>query len=123
MKLHLKAGIRTVSEANQREAWQAKARRVKDQRGAMTLALQAHFAPTSRVAWALGAQLVVLLTRASPKPLDDDNLRGALKAIRDAIAKWLGVDDRSPLVRWEYGQKRGAVREYAVEVEISGGAS
>jgi hypothetical protein len=31
-----------------------------------------------------------------------------MKAIRDGIAKRLGVDDRSQLVVWRYGQKKGA---------------
>ena len=41
------------------------------------------------------------------KQLDDDNLSSAFKAVRDAVAAWLGVDDspRSP-VRWKYAQER-----------------
>lgn len=59
---------------------------------------------------------VVRLTRAAPSNgLDDDNLRSALKAIRDGIADALGVDDRDPRVTWEYDQRRGP---YSVEVEI-----
>jgi fatty acid-binding protein DegV len=59
----------------------------------------------------------VTMTRVAPSEgLDDDNLRSALKAVRDQIAAWLGVDDRDPLVRWAYDQKRGAARDYAVEV-------
>ena len=50
---------------------------------------------------------VVRLTRAAPAELDDDNLSSAFKAVRDAVAAWLGVDDspRSP-VRWKYAQER-----------------
>lgn len=60
----------------------------------------------------------VLLTRVSPgNGLDDDNLRGSLKGIRDELAAWLGVDDRSPLVTWAYAQSRG--KAWGVEVLVS----
>lgn len=36
--------------------------------------------------------------------IDDDNNVGACKALRDAIAVSLGVNDRDSRVRWEYGQ-------------------
>jgi hypothetical protein len=54
------------------------------------------------------------LTRMSPanatgvwQGLDDDNLRGSLKAVRDAAAKWVGVDDADPRVRYAYEQRCG----------------
>ena len=53
--------------------------------------------------------VVVRLTRIGQKQLDDDNLRPALKAVRDCVAAWLGVDDANPLIRWEYGQRAGFV--------------
>lgn len=48
----------------------------------------------------------VLLTRLGPSPgLDDDNLVGSLKSTRDAIAEWLGVNDRDLMtVRYLYAQ-------------------
>ena len=48
----------------------------------------------------------VLLTRLGPSPgLDDDNLVGSLKSTRDAIADWLGVNDRDRMtVRYLYDQ-------------------
>lgn len=51
---------------------------------------------------------LVTLTRLGPSNgLDDDNLAGALKAIRDQIAEWLGVDDRKrEVVRYQYEQQR-----------------
>jgi hypothetical protein len=60
----------------------------------------------------------VLLTRVGPtNGLDDDNLASALKAVRDEVAKWLGVDDRDRLkVRYRYAQRRGPV--WGVEVEF-----
>ena len=67
----------------------------------------------------LTGELSVLLVRVSPRPLDDDNLRGACKAPRDEIAEWLGLpDDRDPRVSWLYDQRRGAPGEHALEVTI-----
>ena len=41
--------------------------------------------------------------------LDSDNVVGSAKAVRDGIAEWLGVDDRSPLVEWFVCQAKGPV--------------
>ena len=41
--------------------------------------------------------------------LDDDNLAGAFKAIRDEVAKYFGVGDgpKGP-IKWKYAQKKVA---------------
>lgn len=59
----------------------------------------------------------VLLTRMAPSNgLDDDNLVGALKGVRDAVAKFLGVDDKDRMqVRYRYAQRRGP---WAVLIEF-----
>lgn len=79
------------------------------------------------VAWSLVALLprerpslpcVVTLTRLAPSNgLDDDNLAGALKAVRDQVAVWLGVDDRRrELVRYRYEQER--TKDWGVRVQF-----
>ncbi len=94
--------LRTVPGINAREHWRTHAGRVKKEREA--------------VAWVLAGKLrppipcSVRLTRVSPGyvAMDDDNLPGALKAVRDQVAEWLGVDDRDrSQVRYVYDQKRG----------------
>jgi hypothetical protein len=63
----------------------------------------------------------VTLTRiAFSNGLDEhDNLRSALKKIVDGIADALGLaSDRTPLVQWEYAQRRGKPKETAVLVEV-----
>ena len=50
--------------------------------------------------------LDVLLVRISTGELDGDAVPPALKHVRDAIAAWLGVDDRDPRVTWRYGQEK-----------------
>jgi hypothetical protein len=64
-------------------------------------------------------RVTVTMARVAPRELDDDNLRGALKAVRDGIADAFGVNDRDPRVTWVYGQRRGSTpRTYAVQVDI-----
>jgi len=110
--------VRLASAANLREHWAAKARRVKHERAAFSLAVRAKVsARLCADVRALGG--VVLLTRVAPRRLDDDNLRGAFKAARDAVAAVLGVDDGDPRVRWAYDQRREGVGVYAVEVAIA----
>lgn len=61
----------------------------------------------------------VTLIRISAGELDTDGLAGALKAVRDEVAAWLGIDDsaRSP-ASWRYGQQRGPRGVRAVRIEI-----
>jgi hypothetical protein len=110
------------SASNLREHWAARAKRVKAQRTATALQLNANsmlrFVRDTHVNQ-LGLRLVVLLTRIAPRVLDDDNLCGAFKGVRDQVAAYFGVDDGNTRhVRWRYAQAKGkpAVRlEFAVE--------
>jgi len=93
--------IRTFSEANMRDGWRRHASRKREQRGITRLALR----PRVR---GLPLPVVVTLTRSSPRRLDDDNLRGALKHVRDGVADALGLeDDSDPRVLWLYRQAAG----------------
>jgi len=100
--------VQTVSEANQREHWSKKAKRAKRQRHAALLLAPRHSLPA-----------VVRLTRLSRSRLDDDNLRGALKAVRDGVADAFGVADNDPRLRFEYDQApRGDQLQGSVIVEV-----
>ena len=106
--------VRTVSEANQRDHWAKRARRVKEQRGLsaiLTVIALENINFTRKHKWCIA------LTRVSPGTLDDDNLRSSMKAVRDGIADAFGWDDRDPRLVWEYDQRHEG-REYWVEVEI-----
>lgn len=48
--------------------------------------------------------VVVTLIATIGRELDSDNLQGACKPLRDAIAESLGLDDGDGRIRWEYGQ-------------------
>lgn len=93
--------LRTSSGLNAREHFRVKAKRVKKEREAVRWVVASHKRPA--------VPCSVLLTRVAPSNgLDDDNLVGSLKAVRDEIAAWLGVDDRKSLqVRYRYAQRRG----------------
>lgn len=54
-----------------------------------------------------GPVVRVIIIAARPKLIDDDNLAGGCKSLRDAIARKLGVDDGDPRVSWEYRQLVG----------------
>lgn len=101
--------LRVVSEANRRDHWAAKAKRVKAQRRAVWCAW--HAASLRTGCRPSGVRLV----RLAPRTLDSDNLRSAFKAVRDEIALMCGFDDRVDL--WQYAQERA--KGYAVRVEVS----
>ena len=44
----------------------------------------------------------------------------SFKAVRDGVADWLGVDDGSSLVDWQYCQRSGGPKVYKVEIEVIG---
>lgn len=61
----------------------------------------------------------VTMIRISAGVLDDDGLKGALKAVRDEVAAWLGCGDGpNDPVAWRYGQQKGPAKVYAVRIEI-----
>lgn len=66
----------------------------------------------------LSPPCTVTLTRLSAGTLDDDNLRGALKGVRDGVADALGVPDNDPRVRWAYAQARCPRGQYGVRIDL-----
>lgn len=109
------AGMRLINEANAREHWLARSSRTKVEKTITTLGLDGLGCPD----WAQ-RELTVMLTRVSPGMLDGDGLESAFKHVRDAVAKWLGVDDaewkRGNRVTWLYDQRRGGKGEYAIQI-------
>jgi hypothetical protein len=103
--------LRLPSAANLREHWRVKAKRTQAQRQLVALYIGGKPRPALPV--------VVTLTRIAPRALDGDNLQGAFKAMRDEVARFLGVPDNHPAVTWEYGQRRGGVGEYAVAIVVA----
>lgn len=90
--------IRTQSEANLRQHWSVRHKRVAAQRAAVLLHLNALGVPEP--------PLLVTLVRLAPNRLDSDNLAGAFKGVRDGIAEWLKIDDGDDRVQWRYSQEQ-----------------
>jgi hypothetical protein len=85
----------------------------KRQRGQVCMVLQSRFgAPPP-------PPLLVTITRVAPAELDDDNLAGSAKHVRDGVADWLGVDDRTKRsgVVWRYAQAKDG-RTYGVAIRV-----
>lgn len=84
----------------------------KPNRGSIT-------APAHPVEKRSSFSLVISFVAFRRKLLDDDNLSGSCKHLRDAVANSLGIDDGSNLIRWQYFQceTRGQTG-VAVKIEL-----
>jgi len=103
--------IKLPSAANMRDHWGRRHRRVKNQRRDTWAVLRQRGVVKPRL------PVTVHLTRIAPRRLDQgDNLAMALKAVRDEVAAWLGVDDGSRWVEWRYHQRKGEPKEQACEI-------
>lgn len=109
--INVNVPIRTKSEANLREHWAAKAKRVKLQRSLARNIVMSKIFQLKK-----SQQYRITLTRTGPRRLDSDNLAGSFKAIRDGIADALEVDDGSTFLCWEYKQEKG--RDFSVTITI-----
>lgn len=109
-------GMKLGAALNARTHWTRRAARARKERTIVTVALHHHPMP---VAW---PPTTCTLARIAPRMLDDDNLAGAFKAIRDEVAAFFGVDDgpRGPIA-WRYEQRKGAPKQYAVEIRLTWG--
>lgn len=112
--------IRLDSTSNMSEHWSNRSRRNKANRARLWHALPRGLEELLDS----GRRAYVTLTRVAPRPLDDDNLRGACKGCRDIIAQMFfpdtkpGQADSYDCFEWIYAQERGAVKEYALRVRI-----
>ena len=105
MRFHVP--IRLPSLSNARLHWRRLDRIKRQQKEATYYCLRGKAIPPP--------PLVVTITRVGPGRLDDDNLSGACKYVRDEIARAVGVDDGSNQYTWRYEQRVG---DYGVDVEI-----
>lgn len=121
-KLDIPGGIRVwvpvevVSEANQGTAgnWHGKWSRGKTQQRIVGAVLGMFVKPCPE------PPLVVTMTRIGGKQMDTDNLAGSFKAVRDAVARFLGIDDRhAARVRYDCQQRTRKNNEsYGCTIEI-----
>lgn len=119
MRVEFAVPMATVSTLNRREHWAVRARRVKDERELVAWGWLEHVTAYADRRKKVRPPAIVTLTRRAPRELDDDNLRGALKAVRDQIADQLRVNDRSPRVEWRYAQEKGKPPAVVVLIETA----
>ena len=104
-------GLKLTSEANARgHTKHGKSNRAAAVRAAVTRALKGRALPP--------LPLRVCVTRVAPRRIDTDNLAGAVKSTRDAVAAVLGVDDGPGETRmvWRESQERGV---YGVRITLT----
>ena len=100
--------LKTVNGQNAREHWQQRRRRVKLERAATAFVVKPFPTPC-----------ICRLVRITAGTLDDDNLSGALKAVRDEVAKICGVDDKPDgPITWVYAQEKCKPKQFGVRVEF-----
>lgn len=87
--------VETRAESNDHSHWSGRAKRSSAANAVVFDAL-AQLAERPSVA----RGLVVRMTRITPNGLDDDNGVNALKHVRDAVARWLRINDRDARVTW-----------------------
>lgn len=105
--------IRTISMANVREHWAVRAKRNKAHRAAVA----AQFVWCPETLRETPFPLTVTLTRYGKRLLDDDNLAGSFKAIRDEVATQLGRDDNPTSgISWVYRQHKA--KDYWINIEV-----
>lgn len=109
----IEAKIRTVSMANVREHWAVRAKRNKIHRAAIA----GHFGWCPQALKDTPFPLVVTFTRYGKRLLDDDNLSGSFKSIRDEVAAQLGRDDGPGSgIMWRYTQHKA--KDYWIRIDV-----
>ncbi len=110
----LELPIHTFSEANLHVHHMERYKLSGDQRPIVAMAMRSH---TRRRGFRAQLPCVIRLTRLAPDLLDvGDNLEMSMKHVRDGVADWLGVNDRTPSVRWEIRQEQQ--RKAGVRIEV-----
>lgn len=110
--------VATVNSANETRQgyWRNRVRRAQAQKKAMYWPLMKHLPRGTPIA----LPVLVTLTRVSAGVMDDDGLANSLKHVRDAIAKYLGIDDGdTQKIGFRYLQERGKKGVRLVRVKIS----
>ncbi len=99
--LLVEVAVRTAAEANERGFFKALNRKKKQDAAldeALTEALVTQPIPPGP--WC------VRFTRLAPSRLDDDNLGGAFKRLRDQMALVIGIDDGAPAIAFAVAQEK-----------------
>lgn len=114
--------IRTVSEANSREHWATRRKRRLKQDSLLRSAWEKE---SPRIVNLESHELQLWLTRIAPRSLDpSDNLPASFKHLLDTLCDLIlpghkpGRADGKLNIMTIYDQRKGAPKEYAVEIKI-----
>ena len=116
MILRTRFPLRLVNPNNRREHWRAVSKRSRSE-----LVITGMYLRTECGSVPPALPVVVTITRVGPAKMDSDGLAAAAKHVRDAVARWMGVDDgcEGPDgYTWRYEQRSDGRGVYAVEVVI-----
>jgi hypothetical protein len=114
VNLTLELPIRLISEANNSQHWKHKRKR----RESIKEEVIAEMSNLLR-GFPFRLPCRVTLTRYGAKKMDDDNLVNSFKAVRDSVAKKLGIDDGDRNnVQWIYDQESYKGKEYGIKIQI-----
>lgn len=126
IKVSIEIPLRTVSEANARGSWHSKGRRTAENRAfTASFVRSAMRRRIKTLPYAPAFPTAVKLTRLAKgrNRLDDDNLRAALKAVRDGVADGLGCDDSARSgITWDYAEEIKQP-DWGVRIEITWGTN
>jgi hypothetical protein len=117
----LELPIYTKNEGNARQHHMAKQRELGDIRPTVEMAVRAH---ASVKRFVPPFPCVVRLTRLCPPTnrLDKgDNVSSALKRVRDGVADWMRINDRSRLVEWVCNEETAQAFGVRIEIIAAGG--
>lgn len=127
MKLTTTIDVTLGRGQNMREHYRVRANRVKAEREATREALEHARCEPPQDRWMrtiadhfdmnLGAR-VTLMRPIARIALDSDNLSGAFKGVRDEVASFLGVDDKSERIHWVYTQEKGKGLKPTITIEV-----
>lgn len=117
MRIEITLPIKLVSELNITEHWTIRSKRRRRIRLSLFLAFLPHKDTIT-------LPCCVTLTRVSARSLDEDNLIGAFKSIRDYVADIIipglamGRADVDNRINWIYMQEKGLPKEYRCKIVI-----
>lgn len=111
-------GLRLESEANSHAHWRARQRRAKAQHSLVRVALAGVEKPNRETAARCRVTFTRVMGKHGQKFDVGDNLNIAFKHVRDAVAKWAGVDDRDPWWDWVYDSVQERGPGYAVRIKL-----
>ena len=106
------APIKIIAEMNWRGHWAVRKKRFDVQ----AMGIRASFGHLAVSVVRPWKQWRITFTRVGKRVLDDDNLAGGCKHVRDVVAGIIGVDDGSKQYQWCYDQTIG--KEYGLWVRI-----